>query len=415
MWNAANISDIIRHHSEFYRFTTGPAVFDYPKFKQDRQTYIARLGNIYKKSLATANVDLLAGAVTEIRKSETGNFQVQYGTSQTVTADHVLVAVGGKPIRPENLLGWEHCVDSDGFFEFETLPKSCVIVGGGYIGVELAGVLNGLGCKVTMVVRGEKLLGNFDEMISDQLLENMRKHGVEVLLNSAIDKVEKISDLRVYGNFGVISAERVILATGRSSKKTIEDLNISPAPEIDRLGYLPTNDFQETSVSGLYCVGDACGRKLLTPVAIAAGRRLADRLFGNQPDAKFDYDQPIPTVVFAHPPIGTVGLTLAEAQNKFGKSNVKVYDTAFVNMYFAILPPDDHRREKTRMRVICAGPDDKVLGIHVIGKDADEIIQGFAVAVTMGATKADLDRTLAIHPTAGEELVTLAPWGLPKL
>jgi glutathione reductase (NADPH) len=163
----------------------------------------------------------------------------------------------------------------------------------------------------------------------------------------------------------------------------------------------------------MFCVGDACGKKLLTPVAIAAGRRLADRLFGHMEGVKIDYEAPIASVVFSHPPIATVGLTQSEAESKYG--TVKVYESSFVNMFFALLPPEDARREKTKMKLICAGVEEKVVGIHVIGLGADEMIQGFAVAVTMGATKADFDRTMAIHPTAAEELVTMAPWGAPRL
>jgi glutathione reductase (NADPH) len=259
-------------------------------------------------------------------------------------------------------------------------------------------------------------LREFDDLISDTLDKEMQRQGITIYREtSGVQKItaEKGSGLKtvILHNGGVIEGvDCVIMAAGR--KPLVESLNLVEAGIHQRAGgYVSTNEYSETSVNGVYAVGDVCGVIELTPTAIAAGRRLADRLFGGLKDAKVSYDN-VPTVVFSHPPIGTIGLTEKQAIDKYGASNVKVYKSTFANLYYGVWQVDADDKPKTAMKLVCAGKNELVVGLHVIGMGADEMLQGFGIALKMGATKADFDSVLAIHPTAAEELVTLFPWGL---
>uniref|UniRef100_A0A8C9IAC5 glutathione-disulfide reductase n=1 Tax=Piliocolobus tephrosceles TaxID=591936 RepID=A0A8C9IAC5_9PRIM len=277
------------------------------------------------------------------------------------TAPHILIATGGVPSVPHEsqIPGASLGITSDGFFQLEELPSRSVIVGAGYIAVEIAGILSALGSKTSLMIRHDKVLRSFDSMISTNCTEELENAGVEVL-------------------------------------------KFSQGIQTDDKGHIIVDEFQNTNVKGIYAVGDVCGKALLTPVAIAAGRKLAHRLFEHKEDSKLDYNN-IPTVVFSHPPIGTVGLTEDEAIHKYGEENVKIYSTSFTPMYHAVTK----RKTKCVMKMVCANKEEKVVGIHMQGLGCDEMLQGFAVAVKMGATKADFDNTVAIHPTSSEELVTL--------
>uniref|UniRef100_A0A7N9D3X8 Glutathione reductase, mitochondrial n=1 Tax=Macaca fascicularis TaxID=9541 RepID=A0A7N9D3X8_MACFA len=277
------------------------------------------------------------------------------------TAPHILIATGGVPSIPHEsqIPGASLGITSDGFFQLEELPSRSVIVGAGYIAVEIAGILSALGSKTSLMIRHDKVLRSFDSMISTNCTEELENAGVEVL-------------------------------------------KFSQGIQTDDKGHIIVDEFQNTNVKGIYAVGDVCGKALLTPVAIAAGRKLAHRLFEHKEDSKLDYNN-IPTVVFSHPPIGTVGLTEDEAIHKYGEENVKIYSTSFTPMYHAVTK----RKTKCVMKMVCANKEEKVVGIHMQGLGCDEMLQGFAVAVKMGATKADFDNTVAIHPTSSEELVTL--------
>jgi glutathione reductase (NADPH) len=284
------------------------------------------------------------------------------------------------------------------------LPERLLIVGAGYIGVELAGIARALGASVTLAFRAQAPLTHFDELLRENLALELGHAGVELASGFSPARLERdeqgkltlhSTDVRLLSGFDV-----VVWATGRSPNVTglgLEKLGV----RLDAHGFIETDPYQSTSAAGVYAVGDVTGRAQLTPVAVAAGRRLADRLFGGQPEARLDYDD-IPTVVFSHPPIGTVGLSEEQARARHGDA-VKVYQTRFRSLYHALT----ERAQRTAMKLVTVGPEERVVGIHVIGLGADELIQGFAVALRMGATKADLDRTVAIHPTAAEELVTL--------
>ena len=324
--------------------------------------------------------------------------------SRKLSAPHILIAVGGRPMIPD-LPGAELGTTSDGFFELEKRPDRVAVVGSGYISLELTGILCSLGAKATLVLRGHRALKDFDSMLGEAMLKIMHDEGVEVATNAWPHALRRAAtgalELEVRDGRKLAPFDAVIWAIGRVP--LIEGLGLERANvALDDYGFIATDKYQATSAEGIYAVGDVTGRAQLTPVAIAAGRRLSDRLFGGQPDRHLDYEN-IPTVVFGHPPIGTVGLTEDEARALHGAEGVTVYRSGFVPMYHALTT----RKPRTEMKLVTVGPEKRVVGVHVIGPGADEMMQGFAVAVRMGATKRDFDDTVAIHPTSAEELVTM--------
>jgi glutathione reductase (NADPH) len=311
--------------------------------------------------------------------------------------------VGGTPALPD-IPGAELGITSDGFFELEDLPRRVAVVGAGYIAVELAGVLNALGADVTMLLRKEHLLRSFDAMLRESLMEEMLNDGISILAGSQVAAVTKQDDgslaIETTNGQRLQGFDQLVWAIGRTPLTV--DLNLAAAGvNMTEDGFVPSDDFENTNVPGIYAIGDVTGKPALTPVAIAAGRRLGDRLFGGMQERRLVYEH-ISTVVFSHPPIGTVGLTEEEARASHGDA-VKIYQTRFTPMYYA---PLEHKRQ-TAMKLVTVGAQEKVVGCHIIGDGADEMLQGFAVAIRMGATKQDLDDTVAIHPTSAEELVTM--------
>jgi len=409
MWNAATISEMFHDAHQFGFSIPGGYKFDWSTLKKYRDAYIARLNGIYSRMLGNNKVDVVMGSATfsgarEVTVVESGD---------KYTADHVLIAVGGRPSLP-NIKGIEHCISSDGFFELPTQPQRVAVVGGGYIGVELAGVFHALGSKTQLILRTEKPLLGFDNIIVDNLLKEMQKQKLEVLNNESTKEIVKNEDgsLTMVMDSGkkLGPFDSILFATGRVP--LVEGLKLDAAgiKQNNKMQIL-VNEKQETNVPGVYAVGDVSSDIQLTPTAIAGGRRLADRLFNKMPKAQADYTD-VPTVVFSHPPIGTVGLSEDAAIAKYGADKIKVYTSTFTNLFYGTyqIEPDD--KPKTAMKMVTLLPDEKVIGLHVIGMGADELLQGFAVALKMGATKADFDDCVAIHPTAAEEFVTLAPWGM---
>jgi glutathione reductase (NADPH) len=397
MWNSAQIAGALEDAAD-YGFSIGPHQFDWAKLKRERDQHVRDLNGHYAKHLASNKVEVIQG---EARFA--GPNTVEVG-GQQYTADHIIIATGGHPTVPD-IPGARYGITSDGFFELEHQPRKVAIVGAGYIAAELSGVFHALGSQVTVVLRRDRLLGSFDSLLRETLMEHMRADGIEFLTNTQIVGLEK--DHR--GHLGLLCSsgthvsgfDCVIWAIGRAP--TTAGLNLAAAGlQPDELGYLPTDEYQQTSIPGIYAIGDVTPRAQLTPVAIAAGRRLSDRLFGGIKDSRLIYEN-IPTVIFSHPPIGTVGLTEAEAVERFGAGEVKVYQARFTPMYHAFTT----RKVTCAIKLVVAGTDEKVVGCHVIGPGADEMTQGFAVAVNMGATKRDFDDTVAIHPTVAEELVTM--------
>ena len=396
MWNAAQIADSLQL-ARGYGFDVEVRGHDFAGLRQRREAYIERMRDVYAQHLAKDNVELINGRAVLI-----GPREVSVGERQ-LTAAHVLIATGSAASVPD-LPGAELGATSDGFFALEALPKSVLIVGAGYIAVELSGVLRGLGAEVTLAMRHERPLRGFDAMLGDALREALEESGVHVVPEVNVvrltrnDRGEKIALLS--NGHALPPVETVLWTIGRHAN--VAGLGLEAASvRRDASGHIVVDEWQNTTAPGVYAIGDVTGHATLTPVAIAAGRKLADRLFGAKPESKLDYND-IPSVVFSHPPIGTVGLSELDARAKYG-DEVKVYSTRFTNMYYAVT----EQKELTHMKLVTVGKEERVVGVHVIGRGADEMIQGFAVAVKLGATKADFDRTVAIHPTASEELVTL--------
>jgi len=402
MWNTASLAHALDMAVD-YGFKVTQHGYDWSTTKKKRDDYIVRLNDIYQRNLDLDEIKIIRGhgRFVDVNTVEVID-PLQKSARQTLTGKHILIASGGRPMIPE-LPGAELGITSDGFFELESLPERVVVVGAGYIAVELAGVLNSLGSEVTMILRKESFLRSFDASLRETLMEEMMNVGVNILSCTHMNRIEKQDDERLHivssHSEDIKDINQLIWAIGRSSNTDQIGIDKAGLTTTDA-GFINTDAQQNTSVDGIYAVGDITGRAALTPVAIAAGRHLADRLFNNQSEAKLDYDN-IPSVVFSHPPIGTVGMTEDAARERYGV--VKVYQSRFTNMVHAL----SEHKPKSLMKLITAGAKEKVVGIHVIGEGADEIVQGFAIAMKMGACKADLDNTVAIHPTASEELVLL--------
>ena len=396
MWNAASIAAALRDAAD-YGFDVMLNDFDWTQLVGAREGYIRNINDWYRTYLKDSNIDLIEGYARFVAQ------RTVEVNGRRYSADHIVIAPGGKPLVPA-IPGAEYGITSDGFFALQAQPRRVAVVGAGYIAVELAGLLNSLGSEVDLLLRRQHFLDSFDAVLRETLMEEMVNHGVNILPNINVERVEKGDGgqlkLHCGGGHELDGFDTVIWAIGRAPNSA--DLNLAAAGiAVDDNGYIPTDAYQNTSVAGIYAVGDVTGRAQLTPVAIAAARRLGDRLFGGQGERKLDYDN-IPTVVFSHPPIGTVGLSEGEARRLHGDA-VKVYQTRFTPMYHAFA----RHGSKTAMKLVCVGAQEKVVGCHIIGQGADEMLQGFAVAIKMGATKRDFDNTVAIHPTSSEELVTM--------
>lgn len=395
MWYAASAAHAI-HDAGGYGFDASSVGHDWPALKSRRDAYVGRLNDIYEKNLANKEVEYIAGF-----GALEGSNSVRVD-DRRLSARHILIATGGEPIVPE-LPGAELGITSDGFFELETLPGRVAMIGSGYISVELAGMLRSLGAEVDLFVRFDSVLRSFDEMLQESVVDALQADGITLhrqAVPAGIDREEpglmlKTTEGKRFGAF-----DSVIWAVGRRPLTMGIGLE-SAGVTVDKRGFVVTDDFQETNVAGIFAVGDVTGRAALTPVAIAAGRRLADRLYGGMSGRRLDYDN-IATVVFTHPACGTCGLTEQQAREQYGKE-VSVYTSKFVPMINSFT---DHRTQAT-MKLVTAGEDQRVVGIHLFGPGSDEMLQGFAVAMRMGATKRDFDDTVAIHPTSAEELVTM--------
>jgi glutathione reductase (NADPH) len=396
MWNAGEIAHTLRDAAG-YGFDISLWRHDWPLLKQLRDEFIARINAVHERKLGERQVELLRGhaRLLSAQSIEVGD--------RVLSAGSIVLATGGRPIIPQ-LPGAELGISSDGFFELGQRPDSVAVVGGGYIAAELSGIFSALGSRTTVVLRHQGIVRHFDSMLGDSLIEIMREEGVEFATNAVPKSLARnpsglleltIEDGRVLGQY-----DALIWAVGRKPITTdmgLESLGV----KLDWLGHVITDEWQQTNLEHLYALGDITPRAGLTPVAIAAGRRLADRLFGGHQERKVDYEN-IPTVVFSHPPMGTVGLSEADARTRYGDT-VKVFTSTFMPMYHALTP----RKPREHMKMVTVGPTHKIVGIHVVGEGADEMLQGFAVALRMGATKRDFDDTIAIHPTSAEEMVTM--------
>lgn len=395
MWFGATLGHALEEACGYgYALTRGG--HDWAALVAKREAYIRRLNDIYATNMANNGVEKVAGRAQFVDDHTVAVDGVHY------TAQHIVIASGGRPSVPD-VPGAGLGITSDGFFELQECPRKVAVVGAGYIAVELAGMLRSFGAEVTMLLRKQHLLRTFDQMLREALFEEMTDAGVEIMARARVAEIKRDGNgLEIVCDTGtrLPDFDTLIWAIGREPSTDALDLP-NTGVATDREGFIKTDAYQETNVPGVFAIGDVTGRMQLTPVAIAAGRRLADRLYGGQPGRKLEYSN-IATVVFSHPPIGTVGLTEEQARSEYGGA-VKTYQTQFTPMYYAMT----EHKAVTTMKLVTVGAREQVVGCHIIGMASDEIMQGFAVAIRMGACKADLDDTVAIHPTNAEELVTM--------
>ena len=397
MWYGAQVSETLKNYAADYGYTIGETSFDFKKLRKNRQAYIERSRQAFSNNFNRNGIDYIEGYARFVDKNT-----VEVNGEQ-IRAKHIVIATGSYAFVP-NVPGSELGGTSDDVFAWEELPESVSIIGAGYIAVELAGVLHGLGVKTDLFVRKGGPLRGFDQGIVEVLVEEMKKNGQPLHTHKVPQKLEKLDngDIQIHFEDGTThTSQKVIWAVGR--KANVSQLNLEAAGvALNERGFIQVDEYQNTTTPGIYALGDVSGEKELTPVAVKAGRTLSERLFNGKTDAKMDYEL-IPTVVFSHPAIGSIGLSQEQAEAKYGAENIKVYESNFAGMYSAITV----HRQMTKLKLITLGEEEKIIGLHGIGEGVDEMIQGFAVALKMGATKADFDATVAIHPTASEEFVTM--------
>lgn len=397
MWYGAQVAETLHRYAGEYGFDVTINKFDFAKLKANRQAYIDRIHGSYERGFDSNGVE---------RVYEYARFVDPHTVEvagERYTAPHILIATGGHALYP-NIPGSEYGITSDGFFELDEVPKRTAVIGAGYIAIEVAGVLNALGSDTHLFVRKDRPLRTFDKDIVDVLVDEMAKSGPTLHTHANATEVVKNTDDSLtisFDNGETITVDCLIWAIGRAANTSGFGLE-KTGVKLTEKGTIYSDEFENTSVPGIYALGDVTGKLDLTPVAVKAGRQLSERLFNNKADAKLDYTD-VATVVFSHPVIGSVGLTEEKAIAKYGPENIKVYKSSFTPMYTAL---GDNRQPST-MKLVTLGEDEKIIGLHGIGYGVDEMIQGFSVAIKMGATKADFDNTVAIHPTGSEEFVTM--------
>ncbi len=395
LWYAAQLAQQQSLARE-YGFHGAGGTLDWECFRQLRQDYVDGITTRYEERLQKAGIQCAPGAG---RLVDAGTVQAVDGARWQ--APHVVIATGARPRRLD-IPGFDLGYVSDDMFSLRALPGRVAVVGGGYVAVEFAGLLRAFGCAVSLLVRGP-LLDGFDAELTDALAERMQHDGIRMIRPIEVRGAHRDAQgLRLDGDEMDAGGpyDAVLWAVGRVPNTAGLGLE-SVGMALGRQGHVPVDDFQNTTHPGIHAVGDVTDRKALTPVAVAAGRRLADRLFGGQPQARLDYEN-IPGVLFSEPPLATVGLNEMQARERHGDV-VRCYRSRFTPMQLALAG----RREPSLMKVICMGEDERVVGIHALGPGADEMLQGFAVAMKLGLRKRDLDATVAIHPTSAEELVLM--------
>ena len=397
MWYGAQVAETLHRYAGEYGFDVTINKFDFATLKANRQAYIDRIHGSYERGFDSNGVERV---YEYARFVEPHTVEV---AGERYTAPHILIATGGHALYP-NIPGSEYGITSDGFFELDEVPKRTAVIGAGYIAVEVAGVLNALGSDTHLFVRKDRPLRTFDKDIVDVLVDEMAKSGPTLHTHANATEVVKNADDSLtisFDNGETITVDCLIWAIGRAAN-TSGFGHEKTGVKLTEKGTIYSDEFENTSVPGIYALGDVTGKLDLTPVAVKAGRQQSERLFNNKADAKLDYTD-VSTVVFSHPVIGSVGLTEEKAIAKYGAENIKVYKSSFTPMYTAL---GDNRQPST-MKLVTLGEDEKIIGLHGIGYGVDEMIQGFSVAIKMGATKADFDNTVAIHPTGSEEFVTM--------
>ena len=399
LWVAAQVARAVAEAADYgLELPPGSVRLDWTRLKTGREACVARLNALYARHLEAAGIRHFP-----LRGRLAGPGAVELEDGTVLQARHVVLATGSRPVVPA-LPGAELGLTSDGFFDLEALPERVVVVGAGYIAAELASILLSLGRQVTLALGGRRLLPAFDPMLGETLAEILAEEGADLSGDLEVVRVERREPggLALLGADGGRSGEHDLLLWAVGRRPNSDGLGLEEAGvRLDGRGAVVTDGHLETDVPGVYAVGDVTGGPALTPVAVAQGRALAERLFAGRDKPLPPPDQ-IPTVVFTHPPLGAVGLTEGQARQRYG-DRVRTFQARFVPLAQAL----SRRRHPAAVKLVCLEPDLRVLGCHVIGPGADELLQGFAVALRMGATKADLERTLPIHPTLAEELLTL--------
>jgi glutathione reductase (NADPH) len=395
MWYASEMQHHLDHAAD-YGFDIDVRGHDWASLKARRDAYVTRLNGIYENNLDRRGVDFIQGAAHFVDPHTLAVGDEHY------RAERIAIATGGRPMVPD-IPGAGYGIVSDDFFTLEEQPQRVLIAGSGYIAVELGGVFNALGSDVNIVVRKDGIVRSFDAMLGEEVMEAMEASGIRFDIRVIPESLEKTDEGLVMTSvdgrrFGPVDC--VLWAIGREPNSDTLGLDAAGV-HTDEQGFIPVDKYQATNVGHIFAIGDVTGAQALTPVAIAAGRRLADRIYGKMEGRHLDY-RLVPTVIFSHPPMGTVGMTEAEARAEHGDA-VKVYLSRFTPMYYAL----GEKKQRSIMKLITVGSDERIVGCHVIGDGADEMMQGFAVAIRMGATKKDFDDTVAIHPTSAEELVTM--------
>jgi len=400
MWFGAHIAEALRDAPDF-GFHVERKGFDWAELVKRREEYIGNINNWYRGYIKELGIDLLQGW---------GSFVDEHTLcvdGKLLTAETIVIAPGGQPLIPNETENAELGITSDGFFALTEQPKKVAVIGSGYIAVEIAGVLQSLGTETTVISRKDLVLRGFDDLIRQTLTDAMIESGFTKQYHFKVKKLSRVEDgtlcIESEDHQYLKGFDEVIWAVGRETLTeplALEKIGLQPNGK----GFIEVNAYHQTQVPNIYALGDVTGQAQLTPVAIRAGRYLAERLYNNQPELKMDLSK-VPTVVFSHPPIGVMGLAEHQACQQYGRNAVKVYQTDFTPMRYAFT----QHQIKTALKLVCVGEEQKIVGIHIIGDGADEMLQGFAVAVQMGATKVDFDATIAIHPTSSEELVTMRP------
>ena len=379
-----------------FGWTVGERRFDWATLIANKDAEITRLEGIYKRNLERAGVTIFESRAV----LEGPNVVRVVKSNETVTAKTILLATGGWPNVDPGLVGREHAITSNEAFHLESLPTRVIVAGGGYIAVEFAGIFAGLGAETTLVYRGPKILRGFDEDVRDALMEELPRRGIRIVTEKVFTRIDRTADglsVELTGGSRLV-ADQVMLAIGRSPSTTGLGLD-KAGVEMTETGAIRVDQHSRTSIESIYAVGDVTDRVPLTPVAIREGHALADSLFGGKPWST-EYEM-IPSAVFSTPEVGTVGMTEAEA--RAAHPRIDIYKARFRPMKGTL----SGREERMLMKLVVDAKGGRVLGCHIVGPDAGEIVQMAAIAMRMGATKADFDRTMALHPSAAEELVTM--------
>ena len=396
------------HDAAGYGWSVGETKLDWQQFISSIDKEVRRLSQLHISFLEKAGVELIQSRATLI---DPHTLEVD---GRKVTAQKILIAVGGRPVKPD-LPGMEYAITSNEIFHLKEQPKHIAIIGAGYIGVEFACIMRGLGSEVTLIIRGDRILRGFDDDVRNSIQDGMKHHGIRIIQNTVIESVEKVSEglqLKLSGESQeTLIADVFLAATGRAPNveglgldkvgvKVVVD-NSLEGPGYSMASAIAVNEYSQTSQPHIFAVGDVTDRINLTPVAIGEGRAFADTEFGSIRRV-FDHEN-VPSAVFSTPEAATVGMTEADARQKLGDDGVKIYRSRFRPLFHSLTGAD----EKTMMKLVVDANTDQVLGAHMVGDNAAEIIQGVAIAVNMGATKKDFDATVGIHPSAAEEFVTM--------